>query len=240
MFRDRWRQLDSLDVADGFVRTRHHAGDRTASEDADSYRSRVPSNGPGSDGDSDFHRQHRNALVRRFVIRCRCHRDRSVPDGSIKVVADANLFEPPPKRTKGKNGRPAIKGRSLPCSAMVAKSRRRGKTLRVRWYGGGWRNVKVYTGVGCWYKSGKGIVTIRWVYVIDLDGTHRDECFFATAPSMSPEWIIEMYGGRWNIETTFQEMREHFGLETTRGGSENTVLRMGPSLFLLYTIVVVF
>jgi hypothetical protein len=91
--------------------------------------------------------------------------------------------------------------------------------------------VKVYTGVGCWYKSGKGM---------DLDGTHRDECFFATDPSMRPEWIIEMYGGRWNIETTFQEMREHFGLETTCGWSENTVLRMGPSLFLLYTIVVVF
>lgn len=157
-----------------------------------------------------------------------------------KIVADANLFEPPPKRIKGKNGRPAVKGRSLPSPAAVAKSRRGGKKLRVRWYGGGWRNVKVYTGVGCWYKSGKGIVTIRWVYVIDLDGTHRDECFFATDPSMSPEAIIEMYGGRWNIETTFQEMREHFGLETTRGWSENTVLRMGPCLFLLYTIVVVF
>jgi hypothetical protein len=86
----------------------------------------------------------------------------------------------------------------------------------------------------------KGIVTIRWVYVIDRDGTHRDECFFATDPSMSPTQIIEMYGGRWNIETTFQEMREHFGLETTRGWSKGTVLRMAPCLFLLYSLVVVF
>jgi hypothetical protein len=157
-----------------------------------------------------------------------------------KIVADANLFAPPPRRKKAKNGRPPIKGRSLPSPAEVARSKRRGKKLRVRWYGGGWRNVEVYSDVGCWYKSGKGIVTIRWVYVIDRDGTHRDECFFATDPAMSPTAIIEMYGGRWNIETTFQEMREHFGLETTRGWSKGTVLRMAPCLFLLYSLVVVF
>lgn len=157
-----------------------------------------------------------------------------------KIVADANLFEPPPKRVRGKNGRPAVKGCSLPSPATVAKSGRGGRKWSVRWYGGGWRNVMVYSGVGCWYKSGKGIVTIRYVYVIDLDGTHRDECFFATDRSMSPGAIIEMYGGRWNIETTFQEMREHFGLETTRGWSRGTVLRMAPCLFLLYTIVVLF
>lgn len=157
-----------------------------------------------------------------------------------KIVADANLFARPPKRVKGKNGRPPVKGRSLPSPVEVARRGRDSKKLKVRWYGGGWRNVKVYSQIGCWYKSGKGIVRIRWVYVIDLDGTHRDECFFSTDPSMSPTAIIEMYGGRWNIETTFQELREHLGLETTRGWSKNTVLRMAPSLFLLYTMVVVF
>lgn len=82
-----------------------------------------------------------------------------------KIVTDANLFAPPPKPVKGKNGRPPVKGRSLPSPADVAKSNRRPKKLRVRWCGGGWRNVNVCTGVGCWYKSGKGIVEIRWVYV---------------------------------------------------------------------------
>jgi hypothetical protein len=157
-----------------------------------------------------------------------------------KIVADANLFAPPPRRTKARNGRPPIKGRRLSSPAEVSKSKRRGKKVRVRWYGGGWRNVAVHSDVGCWYKSGKGLVTIRWVYVIDLDGTHRDECFFTTDTAMSPRAIIEMYGGRWNIETTFQEMREHFGLETTRGWSQLTVLRMAPCLFLLYSVTVVF
>ena len=57
---------------------------------------------------------------------------------------------------------------------------------------------------------------------------------------MTAQGTIEMYGGRWNIETTFQEMREHFGSETTRGWSAGTVLRMAPCLFVLYTIVVLF
>ena len=53
-------------------------------------------------------------------------------------------------------------------------------------------------------------------------------------------WSSDMYGGRWNIEITFQELREHFGLESTRGWSKKTVLRMAPCLFLLYSLVVLF
>jgi len=33
-------------------------------------------------------------------------------------------------------------------------------------------------------------------------------------------------------------MREHLGLETSRGRTQNTVLRVEPSLFLLYSLVV--
>lgn len=156
-----------------------------------------------------------------------------------KFIADANLFEPPPKRRGKKVGRPRVKGRSLPKPCEVVATQK-GKKRRVRWYGGGWRNVEVITGSGCWFKSGKGLVPIRWVFVRDLDGTHRDEYFFTTDPEMTAEEVIEMYGGRWNIETTFQEMRAQLGLETTRGWSRQTVLRMAPCLFCLYTIVVVF
>ena len=46
-----------------------------------------------------------------------------------------------------------------------------------------------------------------------------------------------MYCGRWNIETTFEEMRSCLGLETTRGWCERTVLRAAPCLFGLYSVV---
>lgn len=157
-----------------------------------------------------------------------------------KIVPDANLFEPPPRRRGKKIGRPPVKGKSLPSPTDVVAAKKRGKRLKVRWYGGGWRNVEVITGTGGWFKSGKGLVMIRWVHVRDLDGTHRDEYFFSTDTSMSAGAIIEMYGGRWNIETTFQELREHLGLETTRGWSPMTVLRMAPALMVMYTLVVAF
>lgn len=176
-----------------------------------------------------------NHAMARFAYR---HRNRMTLVS--KIVPDANLFEPPPKRRRKAVGRPRVKGKSMPAPCEVVAAKKRGKKVRVRWYGGGWRNVEVITGTGGWFKSGKGLVPIRWVFVRDLDGTHRDEYFFTTDQSMTPCQVIEMYGGRWNIETTFQELRAHLGLETTRGWSKLTVLRMAPSLILLYTIVVTF
>jgi hypothetical protein len=97
--------------------------------------------------------------------------------------------------------------------------------------------VAVVTGTGYWYKGGHGLVPIRWVFVHDLTGTHRDGYFFTTDHEMLPTQIIEVYTGRWSIETTFQEMRAYLGLETTRGRTEATVLRVAPGLFGLFSVV---
>jgi DDE superfamily endonuclease len=147
---------------------------------------------------------------------------------------DANLVEPPPPYT-GK-GRPRVKGAKQPApQAVVAKSPR--QRLNVTWYGGGRRDVEVVSRVGHWYKAGVGLVAVRWVYVHDLTGTHRDEYFYSTAVTMSPQEILERYTQRWNIETTFQELRAYLGPETTRGWCQQTVLRAVPCLFGLYSVV---
>jgi hypothetical protein len=41
---------------------------------------------------------------------------------------------------------------------------------------------------------------VRWVFVRDRDGTHRDEYLFTTDATMVPRAVIETYTGRWNIE----------------------------------------
>ena len=51
------------------------------------------------------------------------------------------------------------------------------------------------------------LIPILWVFVHDLTGTHRDTYLFTTDLSMTVSRIIETYTGRWNIETTFQELR---------------------------------
>jgi hypothetical protein len=82
-------------------------------------------------------------------------------------------------------------------------------------------------------------VPIGWVFVRDRDGTHRDEYFFSTDATLEAAALIAYYTSRWNIETTFQELRSHLGLETTRGWSRRTVLRAAPCLFGLYSVVAV-
>jgi hypothetical protein len=151
--------------------------------------------------------------------------------------ADAALFEPPPVVVGKRNGRPRQKGERRPAPAAVVAATERRDRLEVAWYGGGHRTVEVVSGTGHWHKSGEGLVEVLWVYVHDLTGTHRDTYLFCTDPEMAAAEVIATYTGRWNIETTFQEMRAYLGLETTRGRVKNTVLRAAPCLFGLYSVV---
>ena len=61
---------------------------------------------------------------------------------------------------------------------MFAATRR--QHLQVSWHGGGRRQVAVVTGTSHWYKGREGLVSVRWVFVEDLTGTHRDEYFFTS------------------------------------------------------------
>lgn len=149
---------------------------------------------------------------------------------------DANLYAPPPARRPGQNGRPRLKGRKLASPERVVKRSRLRKTT-VEWTSGTTRRVGLVSGTGHWYKGGQGLVEVRWVFVHPLDGRHRDEYFYTTDVSLSPEQIVGYYTRRWSIETTFQEIREHLGFETTRQWAAKSVLRTGPWLLGLFSVV---
>ena len=150
---------------------------------------------------------------------------------------DAQLYEPAPE-VLGKRPahRPRKKGAKLPTPQEVIATTTR-TALDVSWYGGGRRDIEVVSDSGHWLKSGKGLVPVRWAFVHDTTGTHRDDYFFSTDTGLAPKSIVETFTGRWSIETTFQEMRPYLGLETTRGRTEPTVLRVVPCLFGLYSVV---
>jgi hypothetical protein len=154
-----------------------------------------------------------------------------------KLHPGANLYRPPPEVVgKRPNGRPRKKGAKLPSPQQVV-ARSPATRHNVAWYGGGRRDVELVSGTAHWYKGGAGLVEVRWVFVRDLTGTHRDEYFYTTDLSMTPPEVVEKYAERWNIETTFAEMRSYLGLETTRGWCQKTVLRAEPCLFGLYSVV---
>lgn len=168
--------------------------------------------------------------VARFVHR---HRDRL--SLVSKLHPEANLFDPPPPY-RG-TGRPRVKGSRRPKPREAVEAARRRRRLTVGWYGGGTRRVETVSGTGHWYKAGDGLVPVRWAFVHDRDGTHRDEYFYTTDLSLAVAGIITRYAARWNIECTFQECRSHLRSATTQGWSERTVLRATPCLFGLYSVV---
>ena len=155
-----------------------------------------------------------------------------------KFYGDAALYEPPPPRRRRTMGRPRVKGRKLASPQAVVANTAERTSLMVAWYGGSTRDIEIVTGTGHWYRIGEALVEVRWLYVHDCTGTHRDEYFFTTDITMKPQQMVECYTQRWSIETTFQECREYLKLESPKGYGQQTVLRFTPCLFGLYTVVV--
>jgi hypothetical protein len=164
-----------------------------------------------------------------------CHRHRRHATLVSHFYAKANLYDPPPPY-RGK-GRPRVKGAKRPAPQEVVAARKRLRKALVRWYGGQQRRIGFVSDCGHWYKGGGGLVPVRWVFVRDQQGTHRDEYFFSTDASWTPQEIISQYTQRWSIETTYQEMRAHLGFETTRQRVAASVLRTGPCLLGLFSVV---
>ncbi len=124
-----------------------------------------------------------------------------------KLHPDANLVaQPPPYRSQG---RPRVKGAGrLPKPRVVAATAWLRRTV-VRWYGGGAAGGGTARRRGPLVQVGPGLGAVALgVRTRPRDGTHRDEFFFTTDLSFSPEAIVGHYAWRhWNVETTFQEAR---------------------------------
>jgi hypothetical protein len=166
-----------------------------------------------------------------------CHRHRRHLTLVSRFFSDANLYAAaPPHRPSRKGGRPRTKGHKLPApSQVVAQSK--AKRFTVNWYGGKTRRVELIWGEGQWYKSGDGLVAIRWVHVHDVQGTHRDDYFYTTDTTLTAPQIVSLFTGRWSIEVTFQEVRAHLGFATPRNWSKPSVLRTAPCLLGLFSVI---
>jgi hypothetical protein len=163
------------------------------------------------------------------------HRHRDRLTWVSQFHPEANLFEPPPPYDG--HGRLRVKGARRPKPRQAVEATPPRRRMTVAWYGGGTRRVETATADGPWYKKGESRVPIRWAFVHDRDGTHRDESFYATDPTFDVRRIVETDTGRWNIETTFQETRSELHIPTTRGWSQPTVPRAVPCRFGLDSVV---
>jgi hypothetical protein len=168
-----------------------------------------------------------------------CHRHRRRVSLIGRTRSDMNLYALAPAKRPGPGRRPR-KGAKLPTPAQAVAAAANRRHARVRWYGNGVRDLELVSGCGGWYRhrgSGRAaLIPVRWVYVHDPK-SGREDYFYSTDLSLTPEQIVEGFAGRWPIEVTFEEVRAHLGFETTRHWCENSVRRVAPCLLGLFSVV---
>jgi hypothetical protein len=127
-----------------------------------------------------------------------------------RIRRDAAVYELTPPRT-GKRGRPRKKGdrlASLPALAAAASD---------------WTNVtydqrgtpitrQVWSRPLLWYGVAKD-TPLLLVVVRDPDGVQPDDFFITTDTSADPAHVAAHYAGRWTIEVTFRDAKQHLGAQ---------------------------
>ena len=156
-----------------------------------------------------------------------------------RLRLDANLFRPAPKRRPGQRGRTPLKGRAFPKLSAVLKNKKTVWTSVVvsQWYNAQQRRLLVATGTALWYHTGIAPVPIRWVLVRDPSGEHEPAAFLSTDLDAQPAAILGWFVSRWRLETTFQGVRAHLGVETQRQWSDLAILRTTPALLGLFSLI---
>jgi hypothetical protein len=168
-----------------------------------------------------------------------CQRLREPVVFITRLRLDARLYEPAPPRLPGTIGRPRLKGRRLPKLEQVLRDPKTAwqKVTVPRWYSQGERAVEVATGTGVWYHTGMPVVPLRWVLIRDPKGKFAPQALLCTNPAIDPVPILSWFVLRWQLETTFQEVRTHLGVETQRQWTELAIQRTTPALLALFSLV---
>ncbi len=165
----------------------------------------------------------------------------STPNVSLitRLRLDAELWNPAPKRKPGENGRPRVKGARRP-SPQQRLNDPKTPWMKIEvedWYGGGKREIEIYSETCMWYKSGHQPVLIRWVLVRDPQGEYEPQAFLSTNADHTPLQILTWFVRRWRMEVTFEESRAHLGIETQRQWNDLAIARTTPVLFGLFSMI---
>jgi hypothetical protein len=136
-------------------------------------------------------------------------------------------------------GRPRLKGSRLPnLSRVVEDPKTAWKSISVSgWYGGAQRTVEIVSDTAVWYSTGLPAVPVRWVLIRDPQEEFETQPLLCTELDADPERIISWFVKRWQMEATFQEVRQRLGFETQRHWSDLAIQRTAPALLGLFSVV---
>src|ERR1044071_128828 len=156
-----------------------------------------------------------------------------------RLRMDAELWDDAPPRSPRQLGRPRVKGarRKNPKARLDDPETFWEKIEVTNWYGGGERELEVYSESALWYKSGFEAVAIRWVLIRDPQGKFKPQALMSTNREHKPQQILEWFVRRWRMEVTFEEARAHLGVETQRQWNDVAIKRATPVLLGMFSMV---
>lgn len=159
-----------------------------------------------------------------------------------RLRLDAALYEPAPPRSPHQMGRPRLKGERLPnLSALAEDPSTEWAPLKVSdWYGTRERTVELVSETALWYHTGLPPVPLRWVLIRDPQEEFDTQALLCTDLGAEPEQIICWFVRRWQMEATFQEVRQRLRFETQRHWSQEAIRRTAPALLGLFSLVTLF
>ena len=137
-----------------------------------------------------------------------------------RLRRDAAVYDLTPPRT-GKRGRPRKKGDRLPALAVMAAAATGWKTVEFDQRG---TTIvrQVWSRRLQWYHVAKDRPLLL-VVVRDPDGIQPDDYFITTDTTADPAWVACHYSGRWAIEVSFRDEKQHLG-----GEDPQCWKRLGP------------
>lgn len=155
-----------------------------------------------------------------------------------RLKMNARIYAIPEPSPKGKRGRKPTKGvRLIAFKEMVQKDDLPWEEVEITGYDGKKKKVKFLTNTSLWGADSFGPIAIRWVLVVDPEGDMDPLPLMSTDVTLKADKIIQMYVDRWGLEVTFQEVREHLGVETQRQWSDKAIARATPVLMGLYSVI---
>ena len=156
-----------------------------------------------------------------------------------RLRLDAALYKPAPPRHCGQIGRPRLKGDRLPNLSVLAEDPTTdwAPVTLNNWYGNSKRTIEIVSGTALWYSTGLPAVPLRWVLIRDPQEEFETQALVCTDLAAEPEQIISWFVRRWQMEATFQEVRQRLGFETQRQWSEKALRRTAPALLGLFSLV---
>jgi hypothetical protein len=155
-----------------------------------------------------------------------------------RLKMNARIYALPEEAPAGKRGRKPKKGvRLISFKEMLKMDDLSWEEVEIVGYDGKKKRVEYLTNTAMWGADGFCPIAIRWVLVKDPIGEMDPLPLMSTDVNLTAIRIMELYVDRWGLEVTFQEAREHLGVETQKQWSDKAIARTTPILMALYTIV---